>query len=106
MASESEANVASQTGTKGLDDRQTIKNLAFTLQNGTKVKHRVPRQRACNETGEKGKICAGHLKRWYSFGNEIISRLGPAAEVYRCEHCQTLYLPNEHERPRTRTLSY
>jgi hypothetical protein len=77
-----------------------------TLSDGTKVKIRVPRQRACNEKDAKGKICAGHLKRWYFFGEEVKQALGEKAEVYRCEHCKTLYLPNPDETPRTGTLSY
>ena len=86
--------------------QQPIKNLLLTLSDGTKVKERAPRQRACNEPGEKGKICAGHLKRWYHFGDEVKQKLGAQAEVYRCEHCHTLYLPNEQEQPRTRILSW
>ena len=86
--------------------QQVTKNLILTLSDGTKVKRRVPRQRACNEPGEKGKICAGHLKRWFFFGEEIKQRFGPNAEIYRCEHCHTLYLPNEQEQPRTLLLSY
>lgn len=89
-----------------LDSPQVAKNLVLTLTDGTKVKRRAPRQRACNEPGEKGKICAGHLKRWFFFGDEVQQRFGPDAEVYRCEHCHTLYLPNEQERPRTQILSY
>jgi hypothetical protein len=77
-----------------------------TLSDGTKVKIRVLRQRACNEKDAKGKICAGHLKRWYFFGDEVKRQLGATAEVYRCEHCKTLYLPNPDETPRTGTLSY
>ena len=80
-------------------------NLLETLSDGTKVKRRVPRQRACNEPLKK-KICAGHLKRWYEFGDDVKSHLGPSGEVYRCERCQTLYLPNEEEVPRTGTLSF
>lgn len=86
--------------------QQTTKNLVLTLSDGTKVKRRVPRQRACNEPGEKGKICAGHLKRWYHFGEEVKQKFGEHAEIYRCEHCHTLYLPNENERPRTLIQSY
>ena len=85
---------------------QVTKNLVFTLSDGTKVKRRVPRQRSCNEPAEKGKICAGHLKRWYFFGDEVKQRLGAEAEVYRCENCKTLYLPAEGEEPRTGTLSW
>ena len=85
---------------------QPTKNLVLTLSDGTKVKRRVPRQRACNEPGEKGKICAGHLKRWYFFGDEVKQRLGADAEVYRCEHCHTLYLPTEEEESRSGTLCW
>jgi hypothetical protein len=28
-----------------------------------KIKTRKPKQRACDERNEKGKLCAGHLKR-------------------------------------------
>lgn len=85
---------------------QVTKNLVLTLSDGTKVKRRMLRQRACNEPAAKGKICAGHLKRWYFFGEEVKQKFGPNAEIYRCEHCHTLYLPNEQEQPRTLILSY
>lgn len=88
------------------ESKQVTKNLVLTLPDGTKVKRRVPRQRACNEPGEKGKICAGHLKRWFGFGDEVRQKFGANPEIYRCEHCHTLYLPNESERPRTLILSY
>ena len=81
-------------------------DLVKTLTDGTKVKRRLLRMRACDEKDEKGKLCAGHLKRWYFFGEDVKRELGPAAEVYRCEHCKTLYLPNPEEAPRTRTLAY
>ena len=77
-----------------------------TLGDGTKVKRRIPRMRACDERDEKNKICAGHLKRWYFFGEEVAAKFGKDAEIYRCEHCRTLYLPNPDEAPRTRTLAY
>ena len=77
-----------------------------TLTDGTKVKVRLPRQRACNEKDEKGKICAGHLKRWYFAGEDVQQQLGKDTEVYRCEKCKTLYLPNPEETPRTGTLAY
>jgi hypothetical protein len=80
--------------------------LVTTLSDGTKVKQRVPRMRACNEKDAKGKICAGHLKRWYFFGPEVAEKFGPDAEIYRCEHCHTLYLPNPNEEPRTGTLAW
>ena len=76
------------------------------LRNGAKVKLRLPRQRACNEKDAKGKLCAGHLKRWYFFGAEVRDKFGADAEIYRCEHCKTLYLPNPDEHPRTGTLAY
>ena len=71
-----------------------------------KVKLKKLGQRACNEKDEKGKFCGGHLKRWYFFGDEVKRLYGDDVEIYRCEHCKTLYLPNEAEVPRTRTLSY
>jgi len=80
--------------------------IVATLSDGAKVKQRVLRQRACNEKNEKGKLCVGHLKRWYFFGEEVKQKFGPDVEIYRCEHCRTLYLPNPDEEPRTGTLSY
>jgi len=76
------------------------------LSDGTKVKRRLLRMRACNEKDDKGKLCAGHLKRWYFFGEEVQQKFGAGAEVYRCERCKTLYLPNPEESPRSGTLSY
>lgn len=80
--------------------------LVQTLPSGQKVKRRMLRMRACNEKDEKGKICAGHLKRWYFAGPEVAEALGKDAEIYRCENCKTLYLPNPEEHPRTGTLAY
>jgi len=79
---------------------------AATLSDGTKVKQRLLRQRACNEKDGKGKLCAGHLKRWYFFGGEVEAKYGRDAEIYRCERCRTLYLPNPAEEPRTGTLAF
>jgi len=66
-----------------------------------KVKFKRPGQRACNEKNEKGKFCGGHLKRWFYSSDVAEQACGDAqkawgkdAEVYRCEHCRTLYLPN------------
>jgi hypothetical protein len=81
-----------------------IAELVDTLSDGTKVKRRVPRMRACNEKDAKGKLCAGHLKRWFFAPEDIKSRFG--GEIYRCEHCKTLYLPNLDEAPRTGTLRF
>ena len=65
------------------------------------VKMKKPGQRACNEKDDKGKICGGHLKRWF-YTTDVIERecgciekaWGGDAEVYRCENCKALYLPN------------
>jgi len=66
-----------------------------------KVKVKKAGQRACNEKDAKGKFCGGHLKRWFYASDpveqecgDIVKAWGPDAEVYRCEHCKTLYLPN------------
>ena len=77
-----------------------------TLADGTKVKERLLRMRACDEHDEKGKLCAGHLKRWYFYGDEVKAKFGADAEIYRCENCKTLYLPNPNETPRSGTLAY
>lgn len=77
-----------------------------TLSDGTKVKRRMARMRACTERNAKGKMCAGHLKRWYFFDGEAKEKFGPKAEVYRCERCHTIYLPNVEEGTRTGTLSW
>jgi hypothetical protein len=73
--------------------------LVGTLPDGTKVKERAPRMRACSEKNDKGKLCAGHLKRWYYAGDDVRRQFG-ADEIYRCEKCQTLYLPNPAEAAR------
>ncbi len=70
------------------------------------VKTRMPYQRACNEKNAKGKLCAGHLKRWFQFGEEIQRQYGRDAEMYRCEHCHTWYLPTAVLERRTGTLQY
>lgn len=69
-----------------------------------KVKVKKAGQRACNEKNEKGKICGGHLKRWFYTTDVLEQACGDAekawglnAEVYRCEHCRVLYLPNPKE---------
>jgi hypothetical protein len=88
------------------DKAMPLAELVTTLGDGTKVKRRAPRMRACNEKNEKGKLCAGHLKRWYFFGEEVKKQFGENAEIYRCERCKTLYLPALDEEPRTGTLSW
>jgi len=66
-----------------------------------KVKIKKPLQRSCNEKDEKGKLCGGHLKRWFYTFDTVECACGDAertwgknAEVYRCEYCKTVYLPN------------
>ena len=81
------------------------KNLVMKLSDGIIVKRRIMRQRACDEPKGK-KICAGHLKRWYGFGDEVVAAFGKDAEIYRCERCQILFLPNEREVARTGTLAF
>ena len=70
------------------------------------VKTRLPYQRACNEKDAKGKLCSGHLKRWYNYGDEIKRQHGANAEVYRCEHCHTVYLPTPGIQGHTGTLQF
>lgn len=68
------------------------------------AKIKKPGQRSCNEKDAKGKLCAGHLKRWY-YSADIVEQecgdleraWGKNAEVYRCEHCRVLYKPAEGE---------
>lgn len=71
-----------------------------------KIKTRKPKQRACDEKDEKGKLCAGHLKRWYDYPKEIAALIGSKAEIYRCEFCKTLYKPDLSEMPHSFTLRY
>jgi hypothetical protein len=66
-----------------------------------KTKLKKPLQRSCNQKDEKGKLCGGHLKRWFYMHDVLEQKCGDVekaygrnAEVYRCEHCKTVYLPN------------
>jgi hypothetical protein len=68
------------------------------------VKYKKALQRSCNVPDAKGKICGGHLKRWFYAADiveqecgDVAQAWGDAREVYRCEHCKTLYLPNPEE---------
>jgi hypothetical protein len=76
------------------------------LSDGTKIRRRAPRMRACSMKDAKGKLCAGHLKRYYFFGEELQQKFGAEAEIYRCEKCKTIYLPSEEESPRSQILSF
>jgi len=71
-----------------------------------KIKVRKPRQRSCDEKDAKGKLCAGHLKRWYDYPKDIQAKIGKDAEIYRCEFCKTLYKPDPKQMPHSFTLRY
>jgi hypothetical protein len=71
-----------------------------------KIKVRKPRQRSCDEKDAKGKLCAGHLKRWYDYPKEVQARIGKDVEIYRCEFCKTLYKPDPKQMPHSFTLRY
>jgi hypothetical protein len=71
-----------------------------------KIKVRKPRQRSCDEKDAKGKLCAGHLKRWYDYPKSVEARIGKDAEIYRCEFCKTLYKPDPKQMPHSFTLRY
>ncbi len=87
-------------------DNPPISEVVATLSTGQKVKRRILRMRACNEKDDKGKLCCGHLKRWYGYGGEIEKLFGREVEIYRCEHCKTLYLPNPEEEHRSAILVF
>ena len=88
------------------DGMAPVSEVVDTLPSGQKIKRRTLHMRACNEKDEKGKVCFGHLKRWSGFGDEIKSKYGNDAEVYRCERCKTLYVPAIGEPQRTRQLVF
>ncbi len=71
-----------------------------------RIKTRKPRQRACDEKDEKGKVCCGHLKRWYDYPKEVADQVGKNAELYRCENCKMLYRPDPGEMPRSYTQRF
>jgi len=71
-----------------------------------KIKVKKATQRACDEKDAKGKVCCGHLKRWYDYPKEIEALVGPKAEIYRCEFCKTLYRPDLSQPPHSYTLRY
>jgi hypothetical protein len=71
-----------------------------------KVKVRKPKQRSCDEKNAKGKLCAGHLKRWYDYPKNVQDKIGKEAEIYRCEFCKTLYKPDPKQMPHSYTLRY
>ena len=71
-----------------------------------KIKSKKATQRACDEKDAKGKVCCGHLKRWYDYPKEIEALVGKQAEIYRCEFCQTIYKPDLSKTPHSYTLRY
>ncbi len=75
-------------------------------QSSPKIKTRKPKQRACDEKDEKGKLCGGHLKRWYDYPKEVEALIGQKTEIYRCEFCKTLYRPDPAQQPQSYTLRY
>src|SRR5438270_492691 len=63
--------------------------------------HGCPEERSWNANNAKDKFCGEHIKRWYYTTDVVEQACGDAektwgkdAEVYRCEHCKTLYLPH------------
>ena len=73
---------------------------------GPRIKTRKPKQRACDERNEKGKLCAGHLKRWFDFPSQVASVVGKDAEIYRCEFCKMIYRPDPQQQPNSYTVRY
>lgn len=71
-----------------------------------KIKVRKHKQRSCNEKNDKGKLCAGHLKRWYNYPKPVEALIGPRAEIYRCEFCHTLYRPDPGQLPHSYTVRF
>jgi hypothetical protein len=71
-----------------------------------KFKTRKPKQRACDEKDEKGKLCAGHLKRWFDYPPDVAATIGKDAEIYRCEFCKTIYRPDPKQQPNSYTVRF
>jgi len=63
-----------------------------------RIRDKKPGQRACDEKDAKGKLCLGHLKRWFAPTEEVTKAAGKDAEIYRCERCKTLYRPVPEDR--------
>jgi hypothetical protein len=77
-----------------------------TAPEAPKVKPKKATQRACDEKDAKGKLCCGHLKRWYDYPKDIEALVGGKVEVYRCEFCKTLYTPDRSQPPHSYTVRY
>ena len=80
--------------------------VAETVGEGPRIKVRKSKQRACDEKDGKGKLCAGHLKRWYEVTPEVEKVVGKGAEVYRCEFCKVVYRPDPEQWPNSYTVRY
>jgi hypothetical protein len=65
---------------------------------GINLKEKKNGQRVCDEINAKGKLCLGHLKRWYSVPVEVANRFGKDTEIYRCDKCHVLYHPSSFDR--------
>jgi hypothetical protein len=50
-----------------------------------------PGQTVCNRRDEKGKLCAGPIKRLPKEGSRSIAELDGAPVIYRCGKCNMLY---------------
>jgi hypothetical protein len=50
-----------------------------------------PGQTVCNRRDEKGKLCAGPIKRQPKEGSRSIAELDGAPVIYRCGRCNMLY---------------
>ena len=61
------------------------------------IRNKKPGQRACDVKNEKGKLCCGHLKRWYSVDKITLLSEGKKPEIYRCERCKALYYPDPND---------
>ena len=57
------------------------------------LREKKPGQRACDVKSEKGELCLGHLKRWYTADEATLKQAGKDVELYRCERCHELYRP-------------
>ncbi|MBX3280272.1 MAG: hypothetical protein KF868_19910 [Acidobacteria bacterium] len=55
------------------------------------MKEMKPGQTVCNERNEKGKLCAGPLKRRPDPKYRSKTEIAGANVVYRCGRCYTLY---------------
>ena len=98
--------MAEETGAVTNAAAEGAAGVAAEAVSAPKVKTRKTKQRACDEKDAKGKVCAGHLKRWFEYPAEIEKLVGKGAEIYRCEFCKTLYRPDPGQKPNSYTVRY